>query len=172
MPHRSAGDTRREPLLGSLVLLLLLAAFCAATESGRSWVALSVKTWNAWVTGRRLSLADRRLAVYDKTYPMLLWLRDAAPQDAVLLLPPRQFLIEQLDGKDQIPLLASPSSAYSFLYPRVPVHFGDASPWKERLTHVLVWDPWGLDLIAPEERPAGDARIKLCHWPAGRPAPW
>ncbi|MEZ4655354.1 MAG: hypothetical protein R3E12_17625 [Candidatus Eisenbacteria bacterium] len=42
-----------------------------------------------------------------------------------------------------IPLLASPSSAYSFLYPRVPVHFGDDSPRKDDLTYVLVWKGWG-----------------------------
>jgi hypothetical protein len=156
----------------SAVLLLALALFCAVTRWGESYVTFAAKSWGAWVSGRQLPLARRALVIYDKTYPVLLYLDEVAPPDAVILFPPRQFVIDQLNRKGEIPLLASPSSAYNFIYPRVPVHYGDPSPWKERITHVLIWEHWGLDLVAPGEKPTEENRVRLVPWPSGRKAPW
>jgi len=172
MPTRSITPGKTGPMLHSLGLLLLLTLFCLATHWGSSWVTLAGKTWGVWMSGHQLSYADRQLAIYDRSYPALVHLRDATPPDAVILLPPRQYVIDRYANTGEIPLLASPSSVYSFIYPRVPVHFGDPSPYKDRLTHILVWGSWGLDLIGMREQEVADDRMSLHPWPAGRSAPW
>ncbi len=156
--------------LGSAVALLLLLLFFLGTRWGESYVNLASKTWHAWRNGVRVAPERRRLAVYDATYPVLLYARELSPPDATILLPPRQYVIDHSQGR--IPILASPSSAYSFLYPRVPVHFGDPSPWKTHLTHVLIWEHWGLDLLGSGPAPGEENRYGLRPWPAGRGVPW
>jgi hypothetical protein len=156
----------------SIALLLILALFCAVTRWGRSYVAFAVKSWGAWQSGHQLPLARREMVIYDKTFPVLLYLDQAAPADAVILMPPRQFVIDRYNRKNEIPLLASPSSAYNFIYPRVPVHYGDPSPCKDRLTHILIWEHWGLDIVAPGTPETEENRVELLPWPAGRKAPW
>jgi hypothetical protein len=162
----------RSSLLCSTLLLALLTLFCAGTRWGRSYVELAAKSVDAWRNGRQLPLERREVAIYDGTYPVLLYLREVTPPDAVILMPPRQFVIDRYRRGTEIPLLASPSSAYNFIHPRVPVHWGDPSPEKDRLTHVLVWEHWGLDLIDPGAAPTEENRVAIHPWPAGRRAPW
>ena len=106
--------------------------------------------------------------LYDETYPVLVYLRENTPPDAVILLPPEKLIDEKTPG--DIPLLASPSSVYNFIYPRVPVHWGDPSPWKDRVNYVLVWKQWGRDLVP--EAPADTSEIALYPWPPGRRLSW
>jgi hypothetical protein len=166
IPNAAAAPVR------SAALLLALTLFCAFTRWGGSYVTFAAKSWGAWENGRRLPLARRELVIYDKTFPVLLHIDEVTPPDAVVLMPPRQFVIDRFNRKGEIPLLASPSSAYNFIYPRVPVHYGDPSPWKDRITHVLIWEHWGLDLVAPGEPPTEENRFGLVPWPSGRKAPW
>lgn len=167
----SRADSRAS-LYGSLLALLLLALFCLGTSWGRSYLNFASRSWGALQSAPRLPLARRQSAIYDATYPVLLYLREVTPPDAVILMPPRQFVIDRFNRKGEIPLLASPSSAYNFIYPRVPVHHGDPSPAKNRLTHVLVWEHWGLDRVDSTAVPTAENRVRIYPWPAGREAPW
>jgi len=144
------------PLACSIVALILLALFCVGTRWGRSYLEFAGKSWGAGKAGRRLSLERRQSVIYDQTYPVLLYVREMTPPDAVILMPPRQFVIDHFNRRAEIPLLASPSSAYNFIYPRVPVHLGDPSPEKARITHILVWEHWGLDRVDPGAIPTED----------------
>lgn len=162
----------RASLYGSLLALLLLVLFCVGTRWGGSYLNFARRSWGAAQSGPRLPLARRQAAIYDATYPVLLYLREATPPDAVILMPPRQVVIDRFNRPAEIPLLASPSSAYNFIYPRVPVHYGDPSPVKDRLTHILVWEHWGLERIDPGATPTEENRVRVYPWPAGQEAPW
>jgi len=166
------GKRDRSPILGSLVLVALLVLFCIGTVWGRSYLNFASRSWGAWKAGRLLSLERRQSVIYDPTYPVLLYLREVTPPDAVILMPPRQYVIDRYNRKGEIPLLGSPSSVYNFIYPRVPVHYGDPSPEKDRLTHVLIWEHWGLDRVDSAAAPSLENAVKLYPWPAGRKAPW
>ena len=165
----------RRPLAGSAVLLLLLGLFCATTHWGRNYPLFAQRTWIVWSSGRALPVERRREMTYDSTYPVLMYIKESTPPDAVILLPPQTFITGQVSGdpnSGEIPLLASPSSVYNFIYPRVPVHWGDPSPWKDRINYVLVWHHWGLDLVDPHAAPTEDNDIAIYPWPAGKRLSW
>jgi hypothetical protein len=58
------------------------------------------------------------------------------------------------------------------IYPRIPVHWGDPSPYKDRLTHILIWKHWGLSLVSPGEPRTDENRIEVRPLPPFRKAPW
>jgi hypothetical protein len=159
----------RSGIAPALVLLLILVLFCAVTRWGRTYPQFASRTVRALVTGLGVDAEARRRAVLDETYPFLLYLREVTPPQSVILLPPRETIIAKL-GVDTIPLLASASSAYSFIYPRVPVHDGDASPYAERANMIFVWDYWGLERVDPQAPRDEEHRYKLYPWtPGGSP---
>ena len=163
------------PPAASLILLVLVGVFCATTHWGRNYPIFARKSWITWSEGRALPLEQRRQMLYDQTYPVLVYMRDNTPPDAVILLPPQTFIEEKLADPARpgdVPLLASPSSVYNFIYPRVPVHWGDPSPYKNRVTWVLVWEHWGLDLVDPGAPRTADNEIALYPWPQGRSPSW
>jgi hypothetical protein len=153
----------------SAALLFLVLCFCGLTKWGRTYPTFAHKTWVTWSAGHRLTAEERRLQGYDDTYPVLLYVRENTPPDAVILLPPGRLLGAT---ESESPLLASPSSAYTFLYPRVPVHWGDPSPYRDRIDHILVWNHWGLDLVDPGAAKTEENRIMVCPWPEGRKVSW
>jgi hypothetical protein len=146
-------------ILHSLVLLAVVAAFCAFTQWGRTYVDFAVKTWRTVKLVQKMPMQRRWFLRYDETYPVLLYIRDKTPPGSVILMPPRQFIVDAFHG--EIPLLASDGSAYSFIYPRIPVHYGDDSPSKDKATQLLVWNHWGLDQIAPGTPHTEENRIAL-----------
>ncbi|MBM3316772.1 MAG: hypothetical protein FJY75_02865 [Candidatus Eisenbacteria bacterium] len=170
MRDAPAGARLLSPRLASLLLVALLILFCAGTRWGRTYPRFAGRSWHALDSGLRVSAEARRRGVLDQTYPFLLYLREMTPPGAVILLPPREFIIAGTGG-GFIPLLASPSSAYSFIYPRIPVHFGDRSPHGERIDYILVWDHWGLEWVDPEAPRDEVHRYRLYRWPQGEGAP-
>jgi hypothetical protein len=152
------------------ILLAAVLLFCITTHWGRNYSTFARKTWIVWTEGRALTGEERRRMLYDETYPGLVYLRENTPPDAVILLPPEKLIDEKTPG--DIPLLASPSSVYNFIYPRVPVHWGDPSPFKDEVNYLLVWKGWGLDLIPPGEAPPKEGEIALYPWPPGRRLSW
>ena len=166
-PGVAARNSR--PLIASAGLLALLVLFCLFTRWGHTYPTFAAKTWVVWRSGHRMSVEERRAAVYDSTYSVLLYIRDSTPPDAVILLPPISFIVEH--GPSEIPLLASAGSAYGVIYPRVPVHAGTPSPSIDRVDYILVWEHWGLDLIAPGAPRTEENRIQLFPWPRGRKVP-
>ncbi len=153
----------------SLVLLALVVLFCAVTDWGRTYPKFASRTWQALVRTRGVPRADRLVRLYDDTYPVLLYMR-FLPEDAVVLVPPVAFVRRMRNN--EIPLLASPTSTYSFIYPRVPVHFDQPSPFRDRIDHLLVWEHWGLDWVDPEAPHTEQNRVGLYPWPADREVPW
>lgn len=164
------GKSRRESLLASAVLLLVLAVFCAGTRWGRTYPTFVKRTSILLRSAPSLAPESRRVQLYDSTYPVILYLRDNTPEDAVILLPPGTFVDERTPG--DIPLLASDTSVYSFIYPRIPVHWGEPSPSKDRIDHILVWEHWGLELASPGEPRSAENRVQLYPWPAGEKLRW
>lgn len=174
--ERTAGTARsdgvapargaREAWLYSGLLLLLFAAFCLTPNWGRILPEAWRQTGQILHEGAVMTAAERRALFYDETYPVLWYLRENTPAEAVILLPPSKFMKEQVmsrrpAGEDLTPLLGLASSAYSFLYPRVPVHFGEPAPLQDRATHLLVWDHWGLDRIDAAQPRTEENRIWL-----------
>jgi len=146
--------------LWSGLLILLLVLFVTGTRWGRGFTTIAGRTWIVWSHGSQMPFEARSAAAYEPTYMTLLFIRDSTPPDAVILLPPSGYIIET-SGRD-VALLASPSSAYSFIYPRVPVHWGDdKAPMADDVTHVLVWEHWGLNLIDPDAALTEDNRIAI-----------
>ncbi len=154
----------------SVLLLILLVAFCGTTRWGRTYPKFASGSWKALQMSRGMSTEDRFLAIYDDTFPLLLYLREYLPPDAKVLVPPIDFIRTQHGG--DIPLFASPTSTYSFIYPRVPVHYGRPSPFMNEITHVFVWEHWGLEYVSPGARPTEGNRILLEDWPAGMRVSW
>ncbi|MEZ4649314.1 MAG: hypothetical protein R3E97_11150 [Candidatus Eisenbacteria bacterium] len=158
----------RSYYLWSLLVLVVLVIFCRTTMCGGSFVDFQ-RTWVQTVhSASSLDFEYRRQLTYDQTYGILKFIAEQTPEDAVILFPPRQFIIDEV-GKG-IPLLASPSSSYSFIYPRIPVHYGDDSPHKDDLTHLLVWNHWALDKIGVE--PTEQNRVAIFEWPQGLRPDW
>jgi hypothetical protein len=169
-PRRAPGEpSARRPLLYSLILLAVLVVFCAATRWGRTYPTFAHKTWILLRSAGSVSAEDRRVQAYDETYPVLLYIKDTTPPETVMLFPPGKLIDEQTPG--DIPLLASATSIYSFIYPRVPVMWGDSSPWRERIDHILVWNHWGLDLVQPGAPKTEENNITIFPW-KGRPPSW
>jgi len=132
---------------------------------------LAANTQKVWAGGSVLTAADRRFRFYDETYPVLLFIREHTPPDAVVLLPPRSFIKETVarrrpEGEDLTPLLAMASSAYSFIYPRVPVHWEEDAPLQDAIDWLLVWEHWGLDRIDPNLPRTDENRVRLFSAPA------
>ncbi len=172
-PAGATPDLRRSRVYSS-VLILLVILFCAVTRWGRGYPTFLHRTWILWSSGRSLPDEARRISGYDSTYPIALYLKENTPPDAVILLPPKQLISDQTEkaAPTDIPILASPSSVYNFIYPRVPVHWGDPSPWKGKINYLLVWNWWGLDLVQPGVPHTEENRIQIFPWPAGVKAPW
>ena len=169
-PPAPAGATNAGVTRASLLLLALLVAFCGVTRWGRTYPRFASGSWRAMQMARGMSTEARFVALYDDTFPLLLYLREYLPPDAKVLLPPVDFIRRKHGG--DIPLFASPTSTYSFIYPRVPVHFGKPSPFKDGITHVLVWEHWGLEYVAPNDRPTEANRVLLTEWPADARVSW
>jgi hypothetical protein len=167
---RDRGLRTTGALGASIILLLVLITFCCVTRWGRTYARFASGSWAAVRMSRGMSAEDRQLALYDDTFPVLLYLREYLPEDAKVLLPPIDFVRSKRGGG--FPLLAGAASTYSFIYPRVPVHYGRPSPFKKQLTHVLVWEHWGLDYVAPGESETEGNRIMLYDWPEGMEASW
>ncbi len=161
---------RRRAVVPSALLLGLIALLAIFSDWVGTYPTMAVRSSILFRSAPSMTAEQRRMASYDETYPVLRFLRESTPSEAVILLPPEKFIDENTPG--DIPLLASPSSVYNFIYPRVPVHWGDPSPWRERVTHLLVWKHWGLDLVAPGEAPGPENEIALRPWPPGRPPVW
>lgn len=146
--------------LWSGLLILLLVLFVTGTRWGGGFTTFAQRTWIVWSHGRGLSYEARCAAAYEPTFMTLLFLRDNTPPDAVVLLPPSEFVIGK-SGRD-VALLASPSSTYNFIYPRVPVHWGDdRAPMVDEVSHLLVWEHWGLHLVEPDAALTVDNRITI-----------
>ena len=84
------------------------------------------------------------------------------PPDAVILFPPKELFCKDID---YIPVGGMTSSAYSFIYPRIPVHYGDGAPYRERVTHVLNYDHWALENFWPEMPRTEENRYGVLPWP-------
>jgi len=161
----------RSRFLHSGLLLALLVLFCLTTQWGSGYVVFIEKTWKIWRAVTPLPLVQRWALRYDETFQWLLLLRDKTPDESVILLPPRDYFLEKTGGN--IPLLGSPSSAYSQIYPRVPVHWGDTSSRKDDLTHLLVWEYWSLNQVDSQVTTGSESdQFGLYRWPSGRSAPW
>jgi hypothetical protein len=160
----------RRAWASSALLLGMVALFCAGTNWGRTYPTFAKKTWVAWSLGHSLTARERRMQLYDSTYPVLMYICDTTPPDAVVLLPPAKVVDAGRPG--EISLLSSPSSAYNFIYPRVPVNWGDPSPWREKIDRILVYNYWGLDLVQPGAVRGAENRTRIYPWPAGKKAPW
>src|SRR5512146_902506 len=94
--------------IGSVALLAILAVFCRVTTLGRNFPELTRQSLMVWSVWRPMDPEERRLRALDETYPVVAYLRDTAPADAVILLPPRQLVVESSDL--EIPVLASASA--------------------------------------------------------------
>lgn len=151
-------------LVSSFLLLLGLVGGGMVTDLGKTLTTFVSKALGAWNAGRAMTLEQRKLSLYHETYQVLLYARGCSPPDAVILLPPRDFVIQKAG---HICLLASPSSSYSFLYPRIPIHYGDHAPRENEITHLLVWEHWGLDYVQPRQTPNEGNRVALFELPEG-----
>jgi hypothetical protein len=169
-PIRSGTPRNAGPAHASAILIAVLIVFCAFTRWGGTYPRFASGSWGAVRLSRGMSIEARRLALYDDTFPLLLYLREYLPEDAKVLLPPIDF-IRRMHGGD-IPLFAGAASTYSFIYPRVPVHYGRPSPFMKQLTHLLVWEHWGLEYVAPGEPQTEGNRIMLYDWPEGLQVSW
>lgn len=160
MVHEPQDRMLQRHWLWSGLLILLLVLFVTGTKWGRGFTTLAGRTWIVWSHGRHMTYEARCAAAYEPTYMTLLFIRDSTPPGAVILLPPSGYVIEK-SGRD-VALLASPSSTYSFIYPRVPVHWGDdKAPMADDISHLLVWEHWGLHLIDPDAELTRDNRVAI-----------
>jgi hypothetical protein len=148
-------------LLRSLLSLGLVAFLLWGTQWGTSLRQALQKSWISFTVGRHMSAQQKRLGVFDSTYRFLLRIRKYTPPDAVILLPPRSFIRGQ---SAHIPLLASASASYSFIYPRVPVHYGEGAPWRRHVTHVLNYRNWALRTFWPEAASRTDLDGAILRW--------
>lgn len=175
MTRRARPPARSQPasagaVRASLLLLVLVVAFCGVSRWGRTYPRFASGSWQALQLARAMSSEERFLALYDDTLPLLLYLREYLPPDARVLVPPVEFIRSKHGG--DIPLFASPTSTYSFIYPSVPVHHGKPSPFMNELTHLLVWEHWGLEYVAPNDPHTEGNRVLLVDWPADARASW
>jgi hypothetical protein len=154
-------------LLRFLAAALLLAAFLFMTRLGEIFRERTTKNWLAFKLGRQLTYEQRRRSHLDDTFRALLEIKERTPPDAVILFPPRALLREG----DVIPLAATASAAYSFIYPRVPVHWGDDAPYKDRVTHVFVHEHWPLAEFWPHVPRTETNRFGVIPWPGDREIP-
>ena len=138
--------------------LVILIPILALTNLGATYPRFAKTTIRTWQQGCRMTFEQRQRAIYHETFQVLMYMRECTPPDAVILLPPRDFIIAKTG---EICLLASPSSCYSFIHPRVPVHYGDPVPCRDQITHMLVWEHWGLDRLNPPQTPTAQNRIDL-----------
>jgi hypothetical protein len=141
--------------------LAVLLAFLYATHWGETLRDMSWRSWVAYKTGRQLSLERRRALLLDDTYPVLLEVNKRTPPDAVILFPPKELFRK---NRDFIPLTAMASSTYSFIYPRVPVHYGDGAPYRDRVTHVLNYNHWALRQFWPDVQRTDANRYGVLPW--------
>lgn len=165
------GRARRLAARNSLLLLALLALFCATTRWGGRYVDLVSRSYHALRIASARSVDERKRDLLDETYPLLLYIREFTPPDAVILFPPHETIVEHFGG-DYSRLITNATSAYSVIYPRIPVHFGDPSPLRDRLTHVFVWEHAGLDLVQPGAAKTEENRFGVFPLPAGARVTW
>jgi hypothetical protein len=152
-----------------VILIGLVILFCLTTRWGGRYVDLAVRSYHAVRIASARTVEQRRLDLLDATYPLLLYLREFTPPDAVILFPPRFFIVDHFGG-DYSRLITSATSAYSVIYPRVPVHAGDDTPLKASPTHVFVWEHWGLELGQPGAQPTAENRYGVFPLPPSQGA--
>jgi hypothetical protein len=157
------------PILYSGALLAILVVLLALTDLGATYPQFAQSAIRTWQRGQRMTFEQRQRAFYHETFQVLLYIRECSAPDAVILLPPRDFIIAKTG---EICLLASPSSCYNFIHPRVPVHYGDASPRVDDITHLLIWEHWGLDKIDPPQAPSPHNRVDLIPIQKGHDGSW
>jgi len=151
-----------------IIAMLGFFLFLFGTRPGAALRNITLRSWVAQKTGRELTLEQRRGLLMDQSYFLLLEINKRTPENAVILLPPRELL---RSGKEQIPLAASASATYTFIYPRVPVHYGEKAPYRDRVTHVLNYDHWALVTFWPNIPLTEENRFGILPWPGGRSIP-
>jgi hypothetical protein len=157
------------PILYSGALLAILVSLLALTDLGDTYPQFADSAIRAWQRGHPMTFAHRQRAIYHETFRVLMYIRECSSPDAVILLPPREFIIAKTG---EICLLASPSSCYNFIHPRVPIHYGDPLPRRDRVTHLLIWEHWGLDMLDPPQSPSPLNRVDLIPIPEGQTVSW
>ncbi len=157
------------PIITSGILLAILIPVLALTNLGATYPRFASTAIRTWQKGRKMTFEQRQQAIYHETFQVLRYVHEVTPPDAVILLPPRDFIVAKTG---EICLLASPSSCYSFIHPRVPIHFGDPEPRRGQITHMLVWEHWGLDRLNPPQRPTPQNRIDIIPLAGGGPGSW
>lgn len=155
-------------LMRFALALAALLAFLHGTHWGETLQDMAWRSWVAYTTGREFDLETRRALLLDDTYPVLAAINKRTPPDAVILFPPKELFRKE---RSVIPVSAMASSAYNFIYPRVPVHYGDGAPYRDRVTHVLNYDHWALKTFWPDVKRTEANRYQILPWPGGAEIP-
>ncbi|MFZ0391451.1 MAG: hypothetical protein WAN36_13415 [Calditrichia bacterium] len=91
-----------------------------------------------------LTYDQKMAAKFPKDYPFVMYVKEATPDSAVILMPPRSVksMLNATNGAQN-----KWWSEY-FLYPRRLVYADDAgNPLLDSLTHILIINNWGYDYL-------------------------
>lgn len=154
----------RDRILSSLTAVLILGAFLFGTHWGHVVRDMVYRSRVAFATGRQLTFERRQQLLLDPTFAILVEVVRETPPDAVVLFPPRQVIQGELGF---IPVAATASSAYSFIYPRIPVFYGTSAPNRDRVTHAVNYDHWVYKTFVPKAPRTEQNRHGIVRWPGG-----
>lgn len=137
----------------SILAVLFLALF--RQIDGYNWVWEVLVKENLGFIGkyRNLDNDNKLLSKFGADYAALKYLRDHTPDNAVILIPPRHILLDSLSAYNFMRGhggIKHRNWSLYFVYPRKLVYFEeqDKSPFTAQITHVMVLNGWGKDLVA------------------------
>lgn len=154
----------RDRILSSLAAVFVLAVFLFGTHWGHVARKMVYRSRVAHSAGRQLTFEQRQRLLLDPSFIILMDVVRETPLDAVVLFPPRKVIQGELD---YIPVAATASAAYSFIYPRIPVFYGTGAPNRDRVTHAVNYDHWVQKTFVPDAPRTDENRHGIFRWPGG-----
>jgi len=149
--------------------LVVLAVFVFGTHLGYIFRDMTRSSWVALRTGPGLTFEQRRGLLLDQSYAILVDINRRTPPDAVILFPPKARF--QGDDVSFTPVASTASSAYNYIYPRIPVLYGVGAPNRDRITYVVNYDHWAYETFWPDVPRTPENRFGIVPWPGGIEVP-
>lgn len=155
---KTEGNSTKDNIFKKAMIAFAMVCFVVVIfkeNIGYNWVWTSLVQENLKLISknRKMDYGQKIQAKMGIDGAVLHYIIQKTPQDAIILLPPEKILMNDsasYDFTSKLGGIKSRNWALDLVYPRKLVYFDeiDKNIWKDKITHVMVFDGWGLQYLS------------------------
>ena len=167
---RQTGFKYWNPVLNIGFMIFSIAFYFIMTSQnvGYGWVynSLIKNTYNSAEQIRGLTTEQKIESKMGFDAKLLLFIKQQTPEDAIILMPPKDKVKRKKDGgnfSNDSASITNKAWASYFVFPRKLIYDGSESIYRDKVTHVAIVDMWGYEYAQsiPVENRQNYSVIKL-----------